>query len=224
MIHAFNQKNVRRVLMRDDQEHTVEKTEDAITSMVFSPLAFMSAPDALRCLQAIVGTVGEGVPCSHLLELWPQGLKAIAADGAGLTRCEPDLLVTFTFPGPREVIYVGEVKWDWRMQKADFARELGRERRAVRRRTPASQVQFAIAKYPPARQINHVPIFRWAEILTRVNSLSKEAASGAPQIWAQLTSAFLEKVDVAAFGGFPVMNVISTDWAKERAFWQHPYE
>jgi hypothetical protein len=86
LLHAFNQKNVRRTLLRTETEHSIEKTEDAVTSMVFSPLAFMEPEAALTCLTALIGPEGTGnllgrMPTEHDVEFWPKGLKARGRDG-----------------------------------------------------------------------------------------------------------------------------------------------
>jgi hypothetical protein len=54
MLDAFIKKGVRRVLEKGNDEHHNDKTEDAITSMVFTPLQFMSPDQALACFSAFL--------------------------------------------------------------------------------------------------------------------------------------------------------------------------
>lgn len=152
MIHAFNQKNVRRLLVRSRAEHGLEKTEDAVTSMVFSPLDFMSAADALEALCTV--TLHDRAELSgrrllrHDLQLWPSGLTAKAWNDDGHSRCEPDLLAKFEFADGPDLVFIGEMKWDWRMPKDALGAELRREREAVRRLHPrADLVLFVISKH-----------------------------------------------------------------------------
>ena len=63
------------------KEHTSDKNEDAITSMVFTPLRFMAPGEALKCLRAVVPSIAEvalarGSPIDQNVTLCPPGLKA----------------------------------------------------------------------------------------------------------------------------------------------------
>ena len=87
----------------NSKEHTSDKNEDAITSMVFTPLRFMAPGEALKCLRAVVPSIAEvalarGSPIDQNVTLWPPGLKARGWGGPGQTRVEPDLVAEFTFP------------------------------------------------------------------------------------------------------------------------------
>nr|QQZ48894.1 hypothetical protein JKL49_16545 [Phenylobacterium glaciei] len=96
MLHAFITKRVRRILARDRLEHTNAKNEDAITSMVFSPLAFMEAPQAMAALdQLLDGAVGRRAAgrtvAQHEIHLWPAGLQAVKLVGMGSHAVSPTL-------------------------------------------------------------------------------------------------------------------------------------
>jgi hypothetical protein len=196
MLHAFNQKNVRRVLLRQDDEHSVEKTEDAITSMVFSPLAFMSAPDALGCMLGLLGPalmdkIASRVPVGHDFRLWPIGLKARAWRGEHSTRCEPDLLITFNFERSADLTVIGEFKWDWRMSSDALMRELRRERAAVAASLGGDSLQFVITKYAPRFLWRDVPILTWVTVAARLVALTR-AGHGPVRLWAEQVHQFLD--------------------------------
>ncbi len=134
MLHAFNQKNVRRVLATSGDEHTNDKNEDAITSMVFTPLAFMSPESALEVMKEIIGeqmvaAVADRRPISHEPSLWPSGLRSRAWDGDRLTSCEPDLVVRFEFDAGAPMLLIGEMKWDWRVTPGHLEQETMRQRK-----------------------------------------------------------------------------------------------
>lgn len=225
MLHAFNQKNVRRVLLRGGDEHTIEKTEDAITSMVFSPIAFMSPPDALRCMLALLGPhLSKHTPADevteHEVHFWPGGLSAAGWRDDTPTRCEPDLVVIFHFANRASVAVIGEMKWDWRMPLDELACELRRERVAVRQMTDAVQVQFGLAKYPPARNVGSVPVFSWIEVASRLGRLARDYDVKAPRFWAEQVRHFLELADIKAFRGFGTAP-LNHEWHADISFWKY---
>jgi hypothetical protein len=88
MLDAFIRKGARRILLTRTAEHQKDKNEDAITSMVFSPIQFMSAEDAFTCFKAVLPNLprrvtGRSVSSVHV-EFWP----SVMVEGA---RVEPDL-------------------------------------------------------------------------------------------------------------------------------------
>lgn len=225
MLHAFNQKGVRRIFDRSEDEHGVEKTEDAVTSMVFTPLAFMPAKEALQCLQLVIGApsrnvVGDRVPSSHSVELWPRGLQATSSEGS-LTGCEPDLVASFSFD-EEVVIFVGEFKWEWRPSHEALATQLKRQRAAIKRSTHSPICQFALGKYASAPRVAGVPFIRWIDVVARLRSFLKDSHPSVASTWAQLVATFLEKADVTTFGGFPCLQHVPADWRRDPAFWRGP--
>lgn len=224
MLHAFNQKNVRRLLMRSQDEHTNEKSEDAVTSMVFSPLAFMTPVAALQVLTSVVGephtrVIGGRVPVRHTFELWPQGLLARSASADGMTRCEPDLVSTFEFEEGPDVTFIGEMKWDWKMAKADLAQELRRESEALSKRQTGYQIPFVISKYRTVREIEGAPIVTWMDVAHRLVSLSRRVQDGPVAAWSTLVRVFLEKADLVPFSGFVDLPSANVEWSRPVAFW-----
>ena len=81
MLDAFITKNVPPSSWNEQGAHRGDKNEDAITSMVFTPLHFMAPGEALKCLRAVVPSIAEvalarGSPIDQNVTLWPPGLKA----------------------------------------------------------------------------------------------------------------------------------------------------
>jgi hypothetical protein len=223
MLHAFNQKNARRIFLARHDEHTIEKAEDAATSMVFSPLAFMSAEQALRCLTTVTQAGSAAVcardPFRHHVELWPSGLTAPSWNGDGrVTPCEPDLLVTFEFAAGPPVAFVGEMKWDWHMHQDDLAAELWREREAVRSRDRlVRQVPFVVAK-KRYRPIQGVELLTWKDFAARLVALERAPAPSPSSIWAELVRTFLQAADQESFTGFR-SELVRPEWTEPNAFW-----
>lgn len=224
MLHAFNIKNARRILERKGAEHSNEKSEDAATSMVFTPLSFMTPPEALACLCALIGepalaAVAGRAPSSHRVEMWPGGLVAVSARGDALTRCEPDLLISFEFAEGAPLAFIGEMKWGWPMPAGDLRTELNREIEAVKRLHPRSQqVVFVVSKYPYA-PMSGVTALTWRTFSSRIRSLSMNAEPSPSAIWADLVRQFLERADQFGFSGIPTWSM-EPDWANPTAFWR----
>ncbi|MFE9084643.1 hypothetical protein ACQKKG_09455 [Brevundimonas sp. NPDC003935] len=223
MIHAFNQKNVRRLLVRSRAEHGLEKTEDAVTSMVFSPLDFMSAADALEALCTV--TLHDRVELSgrrllrHDLQLWPSGLTAKAWNDDGHSRCEPDLLAKFEFADGPDLVFIGEMKWDWRMPKDALAAELRREREAVRRLHPrADLVLFVISKHRLPTTVAGASTATWTDVAGRLLASERSALPSAVSRWAGLVRTFLKKADQTAFSGLPTPPPVRPAWLTRPIF------
>ena len=224
MLHAFNIKNARRILHPKSSEHSIEKSEDAVTSMVFTPLTFMAPVEALASLTAFLGdasrlTVAGRKPVQHTVELWPGGLVARSVDGDHLTRCEPDLLVTFEFDRGDPVAFIGEMKWGWSMSAADLRVELDREIEAVKRHQPeATQVVFVISQYD-YRPMTDVTLLNWKAVSSRLKILARHGPATASSRWAELVCTFLERADQFGFSGIPHAPVMP-DWPSPVAFWR----
>lgn len=208
MLHAFIIKRVRRILARDRLEHSNAKNEDAITSMVFSPLAFMEAPQAMAALDrlldgAVCRSVAGRTPHRHQIHLWPAGLQAPTWAGDGVSRCEPDLVALFTFKTGPDLVLIGEMKWDWYMAPADLRREIDREIAAVGARWPGVQLPFVLSKYPYRDGLKGVECLTWVDAANRLIPLERSGQETSPARWASLVREFLEIADIAGFGGFP---------------------
>jgi hypothetical protein len=225
MLHAFNQKNARRIFLARHDEHDNQKAEDAATSMVFSPLAFMTAAEALTCLAVVldgaaIAAINGRAPIGHRLELWPQGLVAGSSEDLTLlSRCEPDLVITFDFAEGSPVAFIGEMKWDWPMGQEELAIELRRESEAVRRSTPtARQVLFVVSK-KRYRPIPGVTMLTWREFAGRLALIEKREPRVPSSIWAGLVRTFLAVANQHTFTGFPSVSQ-TPEWSKRPAFWE----
>ncbi|MGA0601524.1 hypothetical protein ACO2Q3_12545 [Caulobacter sp. KR2-114] len=209
MLHAFITKKVRRILGRDGHEHTNGKDEDAITSMVFTPLTFMEAGEAFAALdQLLGGALGQhsdaNLPRRHTVHLWPSGLLAPSVEGDELTGCEPDLVVVFEFEVGRRLVVIGEMKWDWKMAPAALDREVAREKVAVRSRWPGEQLAFVLSKYPYRVRHRGFEALTWLDASSRLEQMEATAEQRASGRWAILVRSFLALADVVGFGGFPL--------------------
>jgi len=136
MLDAFNKKHVRRILARSGTEHSNEMNEDAITSMVFTPLRFMERNKALSCFKVILGShlsdrLQSRVVASFSLELWPRGIRIASNIVAKETRCEPDLVAHIHFDEGPPLVLVGEMKWDSSSSETVLEGEIKREQAAL---------------------------------------------------------------------------------------------
>ena len=225
MLHAFNQKNARRIFLARHDEHDNQKAEDAATSMVFSPLAFMTASEALACIVGVLDgatldAIGGREPLRHRLDLWPQGLTAASReDETRSTRCEPDVVITFHFSVGPPVVFVGEMKWDWPMSQDELIVELQRESEAVRRSDPkAHQVLFVVSK-KRYRPISGTAMLTWREFAGRLVLLERRRPDGPSGIWAGLVRTFLAVANQHTFTGFAPTST-SAEWTRRPAFWE----
>ena len=211
MLDAFIKKNVRRILTTKDHEN--EKNEDAITSMVFTPLRFMSAQDALACfsdglldLQKIL--LGRE-PKSHTIDLWPQGMKARINSGEIDTRCEPDVVAEFQFHSGRPLLLVGEMKWApvaRALLQAEVSRQAEATRKGSKSKIARDVFHFTIVKHPPTFtkvQIGSDSLQTWKAVHSSLRNLDNVSAkSSAVAQWADLVSQFLEAAEQLIFEGF----------------------
>lgn len=224
MLHAFITKRVRRILARDRIEHENAKDEDAITSMVFSPLAFMEAPQAMAALDQLLGgavrrSAAGRIPCEHEVHLWPAGLRAMALTGDGVSRCEPDFVAHFTFSKGPDLVVIGEMKWDWYMQPAGLKLEIEREIAAVRARWPGELLPFVLTKYRYSECIDGAECLTWVDAANRLLPLERSGNSTSPERWARLVRKFLEIADVTGFDGFSTGQAAHLSSHKP-AFWR----
>jgi len=114
MLEAFLRKNVRRVLC--SREHKNDRDEDAITSMVFTPLRFMPPEHAFKCFAAIFPDLNKrvsplSVSCvASEIDLWPKKLRAANANRKK-TRVEPDLMARFRFSDGTDQFIQLRIAW-----------------------------------------------------------------------------------------------------------------
>ncbi|MGE0749176.1 MAG: hypothetical protein AB7K64_01145 [Variibacter sp.] len=214
MLDAFLKKNVRKILLTRTSTHASAKNEDAITSMVFTPLRFMEPRNVLSCLAAFLPELENAVsllsPESCSLELWPQGLKAAAYEEQIETRCEPDLLVRFKLPGGDSLTILGEMKWDWLPRKEEICSQIERERSAISKPS-VSNVQrppfvFAVLKYQPpyeAREIGCDELLTWRDVHRRLTKVrTAPFANHIVREWAASICKFLTLAEQLIFTGF----------------------
>ena len=225
MLHAFNLKNVRRVLVSSRVEHANSKDEDGVTSMVFTPLAFMSAEAAASVLGEICGTALAGVfdgrePIHHEVILWPQGLRDTAwTDGAGSTRCEPDILIRFDFQVGHSVVLIGEMKWNWMVGTEHLRIETDRQRRAVRAFYPnAGQVVLTITKRLVRQRLDDTVERTWVQVHGAATALARRAPSSPAGRWGRLVADFLSRAEQMDFQGFT--DELPTTDVRNPMFWR----
>jgi hypothetical protein len=198
MLDAFVTKGVRRILLTRTAEHDYNKNEDAITSMVFSPLRFMSAEDAFACLKAILPNLPTRMAgrlvSSMNVELWP-------SVPVGDTRVEPDLRVEVRFADHSSLSLIGEMKWD----SAITTEQIRRERETVNGK---EAYLFAIVKdrgVSTAEGLGCDELRTWTDVHRNVRELSSNHLP--VRNWAMLVSQFLQIAEQLVFGGFGEINI-----------------
>jgi hypothetical protein len=210
MLDAFIRKRVRKILTRNGRN----MDEDAITSMVFTPLRFMGPEEALNCLKLILTSQLADLTRSRRVsafsfEFWPKGLRSISATGAK-TRCEPDLMARFEFSDGPPVIIVGEMKWDSYPSKAELEAQIARERTAIKEVNPKAEIlMFAFVKfkkqYVEGDGFNRAgcQVFEWNEFHQVLNRYlgTSPAQNSAQRRWASDISEFLICAEQAIFTG-----------------------
>lgn len=183
----------------------------------------MTPESALACLMAVLGPVAiEGAsgrrPIRHEVHFWPSGLVARSTATNELTRCEPDLVVTFAFKTGAPLVFIGEMKWGWPMAQANLEIELNREIEAVQRQWPThDQIVFGISKYA-YRPLDGVILLTWPNLSARLAVLARSEAATPEAIWARLVRAFLDRADQFGFSGIPHLDC-HPDWSDQPAFW-----
>jgi hypothetical protein len=209
MFDAFNKKYVRKILARSWTEHSIEKNEDAITSMIFTPLRFMEGTEALSCFNVIFGNKltdrqQSRVVSSFALELWPRGILTASSAIAKETRCEPDLVANINFNEGPPLVLVGEMKWDSYPSKTELEREVNREQAALTALNPdADLLIFALVKYLK-EGFDQLPchVLSWTEFHRRLNASLNFARQGsACRTWIEEVSKFLTLAEQTIFTG-----------------------
>jgi hypothetical protein len=209
MLDAFNKKGVREILSRNRIVHLIGKNEDAITSMVFTPLRFMEWTEALRCFEVIFGSelsnrLKSRVLASFLLELWPRELRATSNALAKETRCEPDLVAIIGFAEGPSLIIVGEMKWDSYPSKTELENQIKRERAALKARNPEGEfLIFSLVKYVKAG-FDELPChtLSWTDFHRRLNEYRNFVRQASPcRMWIEDVSAFLTLAEQTIFTG-----------------------
>lgn len=216
MLDAFNRKGVRRVLVTTKMEHVKDQNENAITSMVFTPLRFMSSVDAWRCLRACFDQLfDEELKQASIadlrVELWPIGMRA-PNEGGDLSRCEPDLVVDCQTVGGERIVIVGEMKWDWATEVDTLNRELDRQRQAVARDKTCKTVQFVLLKHRLHQYRDLMaPSMSWADVHRRLRDIlrrpDEERWGRVPLQWAEEVCQFLVLAEQTVFTGFNSVTV-----------------
>jgi hypothetical protein len=204
-----NKKGVRRILSRSGIEHSSGKNEDAITSMVFTPLRFMEWTEALECFKVIFGSklsdrLKSRVVASFLLELWPRELRTTSTTVVKETRCEPDLVANIGFAEGPSLVIVGEMKWDSYPSKTELEDEINREKAALKAKNPGADfLIFSLVKYVKAG-FDKLPchMLSWTNFHRRLNECRNFARPGSPyRMWIEDVSAFLTLAEQTIFTG-----------------------
>jgi hypothetical protein len=221
MLHAFNEKNIRRVLPAQRGEHQNDRNEDAITSMVFSPLAFMTPADGLEVLCAVEGELLRHAcrgrhPTRQEVHLWPKGLMVDRGQGAGLTSCEPDLVVNFDFVDGPPLLVIVEMKWAWPVTGDALHKQISDQRKALKTRFPqAEQIAFSVSQHRP--RASGLRSRTWVDV-HQAAVLLRDTATGAPAVWGGLIAKFLTKAEQVSFQGFDELN--SLEAPTPPVFWK----
>ncbi|ARW15959.1 hypothetical protein [Komagataeibacter europaeus] len=219
MLHAFNHKGVRRILASRHDDHTNDRNEDAITSMVFSPLTFMRTEDVWTIIRNLLGLnmpdrYQTQTPTTHEIRLWPKGLKAKSSNGVFVSRCEPDVVMRFPMVDLPTLTITCEMKWTWAIHPDDLLREIRREREAVQRDHPhdATLLVALTQAADPIRDADVVNM-RWAHVHGVARHLGRASGPSQVQEWGKQISTFLEKAGQVSFGGFTIDPVdLISEW------------
>jgi hypothetical protein len=216
MLDAFIRKGVRRILSGSEPEHKNYTNEDAITSMVFTPLRYMAPDEALNCLGLILmrplADLKQSRPISSFsVEFWPEGLRSKSTTTIGArTRCEPDLVARFEFTEGLSLMIIGEMKWDSYPSKAELEAQIARERHAIKEHYPKADIlMFALVKskkrYMQGERFNRVGclVFEWTEFHQLLNRYLRRspARASAQWRWACDISNFLKLAEQTIFTG-----------------------
>jgi hypothetical protein len=165
---------------------------NAITSMVFTPLKFMSAGEAFACLTAILPNLkkiaGKRSIQSLKIDLWPSGWQATSISSDRKTRVEPDLTAELQFTCDPPIFLVGEMKWG----SPFTAGQIGRERESV----GENGYVFAVVKNRGTltrEGLGCDELRTWKEVHRSALDAGKYFAAGSPsQSWGTLIAEFLE--------------------------------
>lgn len=207
MLDAFLKKGATQILA--SSEHTNNKNEDAITSMVFTPLRFMNAKNALQCLQlilanALTGHIGSRTLKSVSLELWPRGLRSRSISAGKHTRCEPDLLAKIQFNAGPGLVVVGEMKWDSYPSASQLATEIAREKAAVSDiSNDVDILAFALVKYVgKGFEKLKCELMSWTDVHRKLDDFLRSGPpNSACRAWALNISEFLTRAELTIFTG-----------------------
>jgi len=210
MLDAFNIKNVRRVLAPRSHEHLKQANEDAITSMVFTPLRFMTAHAAFECLELILPGLdscrrGRNLR-DHKVELWKAGLQAQGWAGTLHTRVEPDLLVRFWFDDGAPLTVIGEMKWDWDIALDALKTEVSRQCDAVAGAHRGDEL-FSFVLLRQLRQAQNMGpwncAIEWFSVHRNLSRALRSGAFASGPVWEWLSSVstFLVGAERATFSG-----------------------
>jgi hypothetical protein len=206
MLDAFVQKGIRSILLTRGAERKLNQNEDAITSMVFSPISFMSPDQAFKCLNAILPCLRTKIGERHVksidVSFWPLGGRAYSIKLDKMTPVVPDLKVTLSFESDPPLVLVGEMKWD-----APITNEqIKRERESV---NGEDAYIFAIVKNKgkhTADKLKCDALYSWKDVHSNIDPGRFEAGSPSRR-WACLVTKFLHLAEQLIFSGFDIPNV-----------------
>ena len=192
MLDAFIKKGVRRIFLARATEHLNNKNEDAITSMIFTPLRFMSPPDALECFSAILPKLQQRVEARQAkalkLELWP----SVPMKNNWV---QPELKANIKFTDGTSLTLIGEMKWE------SF---LSSEQIQKYERIKWDAFVFAIVKNPGFVDAGlKCEVYTWKQVHGRVENLIRDTrVSEQVRQWAELAANFLKIAEQLVFSGF----------------------
>jgi hypothetical protein len=205
MLDAFVRKNVRTILLTRTAERQNKQDEDAITSMVFTPVQFMPAEEAFACFAAVLPDlrtrVGQRRLASVHIEFWPSGGRAVSNNSDKMTRVEPDLKAQLSFEEGRSLVLVGEMKWESPILTA----QIRRERESVK---GEDAYVFAIVKNKGTltkKTLECDVLYSWKDVHRNIERIRFKKGSPSRQ-WAMLVTDFLKLAEQLIFTGFNDVN------------------
>jgi hypothetical protein len=208
MLDAFNRKGVRKILAaHNSEEHTNDKNEDAITSMVFTPLRFMTPQDAFKSLELAFCKknpwIRTGTVSSFSINLWPRRYRTQAG-----SRCEPDFVAEIGFENEYPLIIIGEMKWD--AGTAQLEEQMKKQRMAVRtefEKTFLAADFYSLALVKDKKGLQDIGkdavVVTWASLLEHLRHFSGEHEDSRArwQMWAKEIVEFLGRAELSIFEG-----------------------
>jgi hypothetical protein len=211
VLDAFIKKGVRKIVLSQPDEHAHAHNEDAITSLVFSPIRYMETNDAMRTFKIFLLEEEFGVlyaarrVVSVSLDLWPRSFRATSSNGGAITRAEPDLLLKLSFSDGTNAAVVGEMKWEWELPLSEIQSQINREVSAVQAALPGFEV-FSFGIVTSWRNdFAHLnsKIITWTEFHRRLQAATVTNKPDDPVAhWASDVCKFLTKANLTVFNGF----------------------
>lgn len=210
MLHAIH-KNKTRVYNRYKGHPTPDEKrvseEDEITSIVFSPLTFMSPEDNAYFWHFIsskkLAINKSSPPLSSTIEMWPSRTSSETGN-----RIEPEILINLIYPDTKITLIV-ELKWNAPLSENQLQKqwcnflESAEQENGVQIFIGRDTSTAIKAKEEPDKWIdpNKLIILSWSEIIALLGSEDFKG-SEILKSWSKLLCDFMSKLGIRAFKGF----------------------